>query len=49
MTRLMLEVCERFNMRIEEYLSLPSGEKALYNQYTLIKIKEEAKSLKFRL
>ena len=45
----MLEVCERFNMRIGEYLSLFPGEKVLYNQYTLIKIKEEAKNIKFRL
>lgn len=39
----MLEVCERFNMRIDEYLSLPIGDRALYNQYTIIKIEAESK------
>ncbi len=46
----MLEVCERFNMRIAEYRALPIGEKALYNQYALLKLREEVKasSLIFR-
>lgn len=40
----MLEVCERFKMRISEYQALPLGEKALYNQYALIKLEFEAKA-----
>jgi len=45
----MLEVCERFNMRIGEYQALPHGERVLYDQYTLIKLEKEAKTpaLKF--
>jgi len=41
---MMLEVCERFNMRIEEYRQLQPGERALYNQYVLLKIEEAAKT-----
>ena len=35
----MLEVCERFPKigTIADYMALPSGERALYNQYTLMK------------
>jgi len=40
----MLEVCERFNMRMDEYLLLSPGERALYNQYTLKKLEKEAKT-----
>lgn len=40
----MLEVCERFNMRIDEYMSLPEGERVLYDQYTLVKLDIEAKT-----
>jgi hypothetical protein len=40
----MLEVCERFQMRISEYQALPPGERVLYDQYTLIKIEAEAKA-----
>jgi hypothetical protein len=39
----MLEVCERFSMRVSEYRALPPGERALYNQFTLLKLEEEAK------
>ena len=38
----MLEVCERFGMRIDEYRALPPGEKALYGQYALVKLEEAA-------
>lgn len=44
----MFEVCERFNMRIEEYQRLSPGERALYNQYTLIKIEAESKVFKLK-
>lgn len=40
----MLEVCERFNMRIDEYMNLPERERVLYDQYTLIKLENEAKT-----
>ena len=40
----MLEVCDRFNMRIDEYQELPAGEKALYNQYALLKLEEAART-----
>jgi hypothetical protein len=39
----MLEVCERFRMTIADYQALPPGERALYNQHTLIKLEAEAK------
>lgn len=39
----MLEVCERFNMRINEYKALPAGERALYDAYAIIRREEEAK------
>ena len=55
---MMLEVLDRFpalGMRdltispIENYQALPPGEKAIYNQYILLKLENEAKSpaLKF--
>ena len=44
----MFEVCERFNMRIEEYQRLSPGERALYNQYTLVKLDDESKIFKFK-
>ena len=46
---MMMEVCERFSMRIGEYLALPLGERTLYDQYTLFKLEAEAKTpaLKF--
>jgi hypothetical protein len=48
----MLEVCERFPKigTIADYQALPPGERALYNQYTLLKIEIETKStaLKFK-
>ena len=40
----MLEVLERFKMTISEYQALPTGERALYNQYILIKLEENAKA-----
>ena len=40
----MLEVCDRFNMLIGEYQALPSGERALYNQYVIMKLEAEAKT-----
>ena len=41
----MLEVCERFPAigTIENYQALSSGHRALYNQYILLKLEEEAK------
>lgn len=45
----MLEVCERFNMRIDEYKTLPPGDKALYNQFSLLKLENENKTVKFKL
>jgi len=47
----VLEVCERFNMRIGEYQALSPGERILYDGYTLIKLEAEAKTpaLKFDL
>jgi hypothetical protein len=41
----MLEVCERFPKigTIANYQALPPGEKAIYNQYTLLKLEEESK------
>jgi len=45
----MLEVCERFNMRISEYQALPAGERLLYDQYALLKleIEKNTPALKF--
>ena len=40
----MLEVCQRFIMNIDEYQALPAGQRALYDQFTLIKLEEEAKA-----
>ena len=42
----MLEVCERFPAigTIENYQALPPGERALYNQYVLLKLEEAAKT-----
>lgn len=47
----MLKVCERFPQigGIREYLALPPGEKALYEQYTMAVIAEEAKRPTLRL
>lgn len=41
----MMQVCERFPQigRVADYLALPAGERALYDQYTLHAIREEAK------
>lgn len=42
----MLKVCERFPQigGINEYLALPPGERALYQQYTLDAIETEART-----
>lgn len=42
----MMKVCERFPQigRIVDYLALPPGERALYQQYTLDAIETEAKT-----
>lgn len=42
----MLKVCERFPQigGIQEYLALPAGERALYQQYTLDALETEAKA-----
>jgi len=45
----MLEVCWRFGMRIGEYQALATGERALYNQYALLKMGEEARTPALRL
>jgi len=47
----MLEVCERFPAigTIQNYQALPPGERALYNQYTLIKLEAEAKNLPLKI
>jgi len=41
----MLKVCDRFPQigTIEAYMALPPGERALYDQYTLDALQEEAK------
>ena len=39
----MLEVCERFGLLIDAYQALPPGERALYNQYALMKLEAEAR------
>ncbi len=41
----MLKVCERFPQigGIRDFLALPPGEKALYEQYTLAVLADEAK------
>jgi len=40
----MLEVCDRFKMTIADYRALPKGERLLYEQYTLLKLEQEAKT-----
>jgi len=47
----MLEVCERFPAigTIQNYQALPPGERALYNQYALLKLEEVVKNPKIRL
>ncbi len=47
----MLKVCERFPQLggIRDFLALPPGEKALYEQYTLAVLAEEAKTPFLRL
>jgi hypothetical protein len=42
----MLEVCERFPAigTIETYMALSSGARAIYNQYTLLKIEAETRA-----
>ncbi len=44
----MLEVCERFGMRIDEYRNLAPGERILYDQYTLVKLEDEARTPVFK-
>ena len=38
-------VCERFPQigTIRDYLELPAGERALYNQYTIYAVQQEAR------
>ena len=47
----MLKVCERFPQigGIQEYLALPAGERALYQQYTLAAIEAEARQPVLRI
>lgn len=47
----MMKVCERFPQigGIRDYLNLPPGEKALYEQYTMAAIAEEAKRPTLRI
>jgi len=47
----MMKVCERFPKigTIRDYLSLPPGERALYDQYTLYELAAEAKSPVLRI
>ena len=47
----MLKVCERFPQlgTIRDYLALPLGERALYEQYTLAVIAEDAKKPVIRI
>jgi hypothetical protein len=42
----MLEVCERFPAigTIAGYQALPRGERILYDQYTMIKLENEART-----
>jgi hypothetical protein len=40
----MLEVCERFGIRISDYRALPAGERTLYDQYTLLKLEAETRT-----
>lgn len=41
---MMLKTCERFPQlgRVAEYMALPPGERALYEQYTLNALQAEA-------
>ncbi len=41
----MMLVCERFPQigGIRDYMALPPGDRALYNQYTLYAMQEEAR------
>ncbi len=41
----MLKVCERFPQlgRIVDYMALPQGERAIYEQYTIDAIEKEAR------
>jgi hypothetical protein len=47
----MLEVCERFPKigTIGDYMALSAGERAIYNQYTLLKIETEARTPAIRI
>jgi hypothetical protein len=45
----MLEVCAMFNMRIADYQVLPPGERALYNQFAILKLEEGIKTGAFRV
>lgn len=42
----MLEVCERFPAigTIQNYLALPPGDRMLYDQFVLLKLKQEAQA-----
>jgi hypothetical protein len=42
----MMKVCERFPQlgRIVDYMALPQGERAIYEQYTLDAIEAEART-----
>lgn len=44
-------VCERFPQigGIQEYMALPPGERALYNQYTIYAVQQEAKRQKTQI
>jgi hypothetical protein len=45
----MMEVCERFGMKIPEYRALSRGERVLYDRHVLLKLELEAKNPVFKL
>jgi len=47
----MMKVCERFPQlgRIVDYMALPQGERAIYEQYTLDAIEAEARTPVLRI
>ena len=47
----MMLVCERFPQigTIRNYMALPPGDKALYNQYTIYALRQEAQQRKSQI
>ena len=42
----MMKVCEKFPQigTLDDYIALPPGEKAIYNQYVIYEMEQEAKT-----